>query len=76
MLGVATGLGILLYMVSFIYCLFGGKEDLLRTERYSIQKLAIEKGFIGDSISGVIRLKGTDRDRLIGPGQDDTEGDK
>lgn len=41
--------------VAFFYCLLSKRENLvdaLRTERYSIQKLEIEKGFRGDSLTG------------------------
>jgi hypothetical protein len=57
-------------LVAYFYCLFSGKQtliDALRTEHYSIQKLAIEKGFRGDSDRGVIlttpskELSGPDR---------------
>ena len=43
-------------LFGFFYCLLSGKTELveaLRTEHYSIQKLAIEKGFVGDSLTGV-----------------------
>jgi hypothetical protein len=49
-----TGLTMLLYLFTYIYCLFKDK-DALRSETYSIQKLAMEKGFFGDDIIG--RLK-------------------
>jgi len=43
----------LLYLGTFVYCLLKGKDDLLRSESYSIQRLAIEKGMIGDSRVGL-----------------------
>jgi hypothetical protein len=49
-------LPIVALLVAFFYCLLSGKDNLveaLRTEHYSIQKLAIEKGFVGDSLAGV-----------------------
>ena len=46
-----ASLTMLLYLIAYLYCLFTDKEAL-RSETYSIQKLAIEKGFVGDSISG------------------------
>ena len=49
---VFMGLTIVLYLGSYTYCLFTDKEAL-RSERYSIQKLAIEKGIVGDSHAGV-----------------------
>lgn len=51
---VFAGLTMLLYLLSYTYCLFTDK-DALRSETYSIQKLAIEKGFVGDDLTG--RLK-------------------
>jgi hypothetical protein len=51
--GAGFGISVLLYLLAFCYCLIKMPEAL-RTERYSIQKLAIEKGFKGDSSTGVI----------------------
>ncbi len=47
---------IALYIVGFIY--FGlTDKDALRSETFSIQKMAIQKGFIGDDKSGYIPLE-------------------
>ncbi len=46
-----------LYLITYVYCLFGKKEDLLRSETYVIQKLAIEKGFYGDSNAGTFKIE-------------------
>jgi hypothetical protein len=46
----ATGLG---YLVAYAYCLFK-LPDALRSEKYSLNKMAIERGFIGDSVVGVV----------------------
>jgi len=43
----------LVFFGAYLYCLFADR-DALRSETYSIQKLAIEKGFIGDSIIGIL----------------------
>lgn len=51
------GLAMLLYLSAYVYCLIHDR-DALRSETYSIQKLAIEKGFVGDDIVG--RLKPTE----------------
>lgn len=48
-----TALTFLLYLIAYVYCLFTDK-DALRSERYSIQKMAIEKGLIGDDNIGLI----------------------
>ena len=45
-----------LYLIAYIYCLIKDR-DSLRSETYSIQKLAIEKGFIGDNLSGILARK-------------------
>jgi len=49
----ASVLTVLLYLGAYIYCLIHDREAL-RTETYSIQKLAIEKGYVGDSITGML----------------------
>jgi hypothetical protein len=51
---VFTALTMVLYLVAYVYCLFTDK-DALRSETYSIQKLAIEKGFLGDDIVGPLK---------------------
>ena len=38
---------------AYVYFALRGREDALRSERYSIQKLAIEKGLVGDSLRGL-----------------------
>src|SRR5947207_2144123 len=43
---VFSGITLALYLFTHIYCLFKDR-DALRSEKYSIQKLAIEKGFVG-----------------------------
>jgi len=42
-------LGVSLYLGAFLYCLITDKEAL-RTEKFAIQKLAIEKGFVGENL--------------------------
>ena len=58
-----TCLTMILYLFAYIYCLFKDK-DALRSETYSIQKLAIEKGFVGDDISGTLE-PAADRSRAL-----------
>lgn len=48
-------LTMLLYLATYVYCIVTDK-DALRSETYSIQKLALERGFVGDSIQGVIQV--------------------
>src|SRR5437879_1495225 len=50
---VFSGLAAILYLGTYVYCLLTNRETLLRSETYSIQKLAIEKGFYGDSSAGM-----------------------
>lgn len=46
---------IIYYMVFYFYFAKTDK-DALRSEKYSIQKLAIQKGFIGDDQTGYIAI--------------------
>lgn len=57
-------LTMLLYLGAYIYCLITDK-DALRSETYTIQKMAIEKGFVGDSLTGVLDLNQDTESRLI-----------
>jgi hypothetical protein len=52
---VAVAATVILYMAAYIYCLLTDK-DALRSETFSIQKLAIEKGIVGDSVAGISQL--------------------
>ena|SRR5215471_19208234 len=54
---------ITLYFVAFGFCLINDR-DALRSETYSLHKMAIEHGLIGDSITGVI-APGTGDQRLL-----------
>lgn len=51
-LSVFTGITLTLYLVVYVLA-FGKDPELLRSEKHSIQKLAIEKGFVGDSTHGL-----------------------
>lgn len=48
---------ILLYAGSYLYCLFRDR-DALRSEKYSLHKMAIEHGIYGDSASGITEIPG------------------
>jgi hypothetical protein len=50
---VALILSIVLYLFSYGFCLFKDR-DALRSEKYSIHKMAIKHGIYGDSTSGII----------------------
>jgi hypothetical protein len=53
--GISTLVVALLYLIAYCYFAWTDK-DALRTERFTIQKMAIQKGFIGDDITGYIRV--------------------
>jgi hypothetical protein len=51
--GVVLGLAVLIYFCAFIY--FGiTNPDALRSERFSLSKLAIERSITGDSVKGFL----------------------
>jgi len=53
-----------LFLFAYLYCIFKDR-DALRSETYSIQKLAIEKGSVGDSIQGTFPLRGAEETNLL-----------
>lgn len=62
----STGITLALYLVIYILA-FRKDPELLRSEKHSIQKLAIEKGFVGDSLTGIFEAKtAIDTGRLLG----------
>jgi hypothetical protein len=72
MLAVIAGLSALLFLFTYAYCMFSKSGDnslreLLRSETHSIQKLAIEKGFVGDSMAGIFRPEIESGDPHDGP---------
>jgi hypothetical protein len=70
---VFSGVSVLLYLGSFVY-LLGTDRDALRSERYSLQKLAIEKGLYGDSTSGVVELLDDSSAKLLSSRSSNAEG--
>jgi hypothetical protein len=40
-------------------------REALRSERYSIQKLAIKKGMVGDNLSGTLQIDEIDTTKLL-----------
>jgi TRAP-type uncharacterized transport system fused permease subunit len=68
---VATGAVLLLLMTSYIYFM-RTNPDALRSETFSIVKTALEKKYLGDSLTGlreiVDTLEGSER-RALGPGE-------
>jgi hypothetical protein len=66
---ITLAINILLVMFSFGYCLFNDR-DALRSESFSIKKMAIEKGIYGDSITGVLKSPvDTDEPNLLNKAQ-------
>jgi hypothetical protein len=55
MFGILAGGTIIFYLIAYVY--FGlTDKDTLRSEKFSLQKLAIQKGFIGDDFTGYIKI--------------------
>jgi hypothetical protein len=73
LLGCFTALSGLIFLGTFVFCLLTKREPLLRTEKFLIQQLAIEKGFRGDSITGVV-LGSDPSTRLLEDGGEKAEG--
>jgi hypothetical protein len=67
--GIALFICVVLYAGSYIYCLLCDR-DALRSERYSLDKLAIEHGIYGDSNIGLIDPGSGDKGlkQIGGPG--------
>ncbi len=55
MFGTFSGLSMLLYLVAYVFFALTDK-DALRSEKFFLQKMAIEKGFIGDDLTGYIKV--------------------
>jgi hypothetical protein len=55
LVGVASALCVVLvvFLGAFVYLLFRN-PDALRSEHFSLSKMAIEKGLVGDNINGLI----------------------
>jgi len=53
---ICATLSIALYLGTYVYCL-RKNPDLLRSETYLIQKQVIEKGFVGDNVTGVFDVE-------------------
>src|SRR5687768_3017244 len=53
LVGVLLVLACGLYGYAYIYFLHGGNVEALRSERYSIRRMEIDKGLIGDNTAGL-----------------------
>lgn len=56
MFSIFSAVAILTYIFSYIYFMFKDPE-VLRSEGFLIQQLAIEKGFVGDNEAGYIQAQ-------------------
>lgn len=50
-----AGVTTLLYFFAYVFCLLKDR-DALRSEKYSLNKMAIEHGLLGDSNTGVFEI--------------------
>ncbi len=64
----------ILYVTAYTLCLFTDR-DALRSESFTIQKMALEKGFIGDNLTGEILLNTPSELSKLGI-RSGSEGDK
>lgn len=70
LLGASLLITMLLYLLTYGYLLFTDK-DALRSESFTIKKLAIEKGLVGDDITGkMLSSLLDDSRRLVESSQD------
>ncbi len=77
LLGCFSALAGLTYLGAYIFCLLTKREHLLRTEKFLIQQLAIEKGFRGDSITGIVTVENLPNQPLLpSAGKDESGGNQ
>ena len=50
---VLSGISVTLFIGAYLFLLFRDR-DALRSERYGLQKMVIEKGLLGDDMSGIM----------------------
>jgi hypothetical protein len=63
---IALGATLALYVFSYIYCLLKDR-DALRSERYSLEKMAIEHGIFGDSETGTFEASAREPTAIEAP---------
>lgn len=73
LLAIFAGLGGVVYLGAYIFCLATKRESLLRTEKFLIQQLQIEKGFRGDSTTGIVTTTETTK-KISAKGEEQVEG--
>ncbi|MEJ1379328.1 MAG: hypothetical protein RPU34_05885 [Candidatus Sedimenticola sp. (ex Thyasira tokunagai)] len=58
-LAIFLGITVTIYLISYIVYAFKN-PDALRSEKYTLSKMAIEKNLIGDDVSGLIEISESD----------------
>jgi len=69
-LTVIISLVILLFLFTYIFCLFKDR-DALRSESFSIKKMEIERGIYGDSNVGILEDNDTNGNTQIDTAEDE-----
>jgi len=72
---ILISIAFIVFIMAYIYCLFKN-PDALRSETFSIQKMAIEKGVFGDNISGTFLLEDKSEISNIEKNSKDEKGSK
>jgi hypothetical protein len=67
------GASVLLYVGAYLFCLIVDR-DSLRSEKYSLQKMAIEHGIYGDNRTGIIE-PGVTVPKMIGQAETATKSE-
>jgi hypothetical protein len=53
LLAILSSISVVLFIGAYLYFMFRD-PDALRSEKFNIEKMAIQKGIVGDSASGII----------------------
>ena len=56
---------IIAILVAFLFCLFTNKTDILRSEKFNIEKLALEKHVPEDSLNGEFKTINTQNTKAL-----------
>lgn len=71
----AAGVTTLIYVGSFLYLLINN-PDALRSERFTLEKLAIEKGLYGDDLTGFFPANALNGNQAIQHDEPDKQGNQ
>jgi hypothetical protein len=74
-LGVSAAGLVLAYLVAYFYLLFTDR-DALRSERFTLSKLAIEKSVTGDSLRGFAAIEMGEQKALSAPADVTEQGEQ